>query len=668
MVGGSGAAATLRATIEPGVTAAVLRIEDLNVTFSTPDGEVAAVRDFSLSVARGECVGVVGESGAGKSQAFLAAMGLLASNGRVSGRANFGASDETSGTEAQSGAGAQSGVGAQSRVVDLLALRGAELDRVRGARIGMVFQDPMTSLTPHLVVGDQVAEPIVRHLNVSWREARSRALGLLEQVHVSDASRRMTQYPHELSGGMRQRVMIAIALACDPELLIADEPTTALDVTIQAQILSLLAELKRARGMAMVLITHEFGAVAGVADRVAVMQGGRVVELDTVGAVMKAPRHAYTQGLLRAVALTGAMDALGDAAGIARALLTEAALPSAEARAGAAAGSGANALTISRLSVQFPVARGWFARPAMLRAVDDVSLELRAGEALGVVGESGCGKSTLARAALLLMRPTSGQVVWMGRSLEGLSASELKPLRRELQIVFQDPLASLDPRMTVGEIVEEPLRVHRPELNADDRARAVAEMLVRVGIAPDLVNRYPHEFSGGQCQRIGIARAMILRPRLLVCDEPVSALDVTIQEQIVALLADLKREYGMCILFVSHNLSVVRRLCDRVLVLYLGRMMEVASSEQLYTGALHPYTRDLLEAVPIPDPDVQPGRLARVLGGEPPSPLNPPSGCVYRTRCPHATEVCRERVPNWEQAGDGHRVACHRWREFLEGS
>ena len=657
----------------------VLRLEDLNVTFTTPDGEVAAVRDFALSVGRGECVGVVGESGAGKSQAFLAAMGLLASNGRVQGRARFGS-------------------------VDLIAQRGADLDRVRGARIGMVFQDPMTSLTPHLAVGDQVAEPIVRHLDVSWREARSRALALLQRVHVTDAARRMTQYPHELSGGMRQRVMIAIALACDPELLIADEPTTALDVTIQAQILALLVELKRERGMAMVLITHDFGAVAGVADRVAVMQGGRILELDTVGAVMKTPRHPYTQGLLRAVALTGAMRAPDEAARIVRAPATEAALLNVEARArapavsvppasdavglspaanapttsmarsaagaphNAAAGSGANALAISRLSVHFPVHRGWFARPAMLRAVDDVSLELRGGEALGVVGESGCGKSTLARAALLLMRPTSGQVVWMGRSIEGLSASELKPLRRQLQIVFQDPLASLDPRMTVGEIVEEPLRVHRPELNADNRARAIAEMLVRVGISPDLVNRYPHEFSGGQCQRIGIARAMILRPQLLVCDEPVSALDVSIQEQIVTLLADLKREYGMCILFVSHNLSVVRRLCDRVLVLYLGRMMEVASSEQLYTGPLHPYTRDLLEAVPIADPDVQPGRLARVLGGEPPSPLDPPSGCVYRTRCPHATEVCRERVPSWEEAAGGHWVACHRWREFVKGS
>ncbi|MGH8323453.1 MAG: oligopeptide/dipeptide ABC transporter ATP-binding protein, partial [Steroidobacteraceae bacterium] len=263
-------------------------------------------------------------------------------------------------------------------------------------------------------------------------------------------------------------------------------------------------------------------------------------------------------------------------------------------------------------------------------------------------------------------RPTAGQVLWMGRALEGLSTRELKPLRRELQIVFQDPLASLDPRMTIGEIVAEPLRVHHSKLGANDRLRAVAAMLVRVGIAPDLVNRYPHEFSGGQCQRVGIARAMILRPRLLVCDEPVSALDVSIQEQVVSLLADLKREYRMCILFVSHNLAVVRRLCERVLVLYLGRMMELAPSEALYTQALHPYTRDLLEAVPIADPDVQPARLTRVLAGEPPSPLNPPSGCVYRTRCPHAIDVCREHVPAWEEARNSHWVACHRWRELVK--
>jgi peptide/nickel transport system ATP-binding protein len=324
----------------------VLRLEKLNVIFDTPDGEIAAVQDLSLTIARGECVGVVGESGAGKSQAFLAPMGLLAANGRVGGSARFGP-------------------------VDLLAQRGADLDRVRGVRIGMVFQDPMTSLTPHIPVGDQIAEPIVRHLKVSWREARSRALALLQRVHLTDAPRRMTQYPHELSGGMRQRVMIAIALACDPVLLIADEPTTALDVTIQAQILALLAELKRERGMAMVLITHDLGAVAGLADRVAVMRSGRVVEVNTVGAVMKSPRHPYTQALLRAMPKMEGEFAGQDAAAL------------------EANGLRSAALTISRLSVQFAVQRGWFERPASLRAVSEVSLEVGAGEALGVVGESG---------------------------------------------------------------------------------------------------------------------------------------------------------------------------------------------------------------------------------------------------------------------------------------
>ncbi|HVW67840.1 MAG TPA: dipeptide ABC transporter ATP-binding protein [Steroidobacteraceae bacterium] len=603
----------------------VLDIEGLDVTFATPAGDVAAVRDFSLSIGRGECVGIVGESGAGKSQAFLAAMGLLAANGRARGSARFGS-------------------------LELVGLRAAELDTVRGARIGMIFQDPMTSLTPHLSVGDQVAEPIVRHRGVSWREARVQALALLERVHVTDAPRRMTQYPHELSGGMRQRVTIAIALACEPELLIADEPTTALDVTIQAQILALLAQLKRDRGMGMVLITHDFGAVAGVADRVAVMQGGRIVELDTVRAVMKTPRHAYTRSLLHAMPR---MDPPG----------VDSPAASAESRK-----TGEISLSIRRLNVQFDVPRGLFRRMATLRAVDDVSLDLRSGEALGVVGESGCGKSTLARAALRLLRPTSGQVVWMGRALGGLSSRELKILRRELQIVFQDPLASLDPRMTLGAIVEEPLRVHRPDLGTAARSRAVAEMLRRVGIDPRWMSRYPHELSGGQCQRVGIARAMILGPRLLVCDEPVSALDVSIQEQIVKLLAELKRESGLSILFVSHNLAVVRQLCERVLVLYLGRMMEAAPAEALYGNALHPYTRDLLEAVPIPDPDIQPGRLGRVLPGEPPSPLNPPSGCVYRTRCPHAVKVCVERLPEWSDAGGGRQVACHRWRELGSGS
>jgi peptide/nickel transport system ATP-binding protein len=616
--------------------AGTLCLEDLNVNFSAPEGDVHAVRNLSLKIAPGECLGVVGESGAGKSQAFLAALGLLAPNGRASGRARLGP-------------------------LDLIGIRPVELDRIRGARIGMVFQDPMTSLTPHLRIGDQIAEPIVRHTGLSSRDAHRRALQLLNQVHVTDAERRMRQYPHELSGGMRQRVMIAIALACDPVLLIADEPTTALDVTIQAQILALLAELKRSRGMSMVLITHDMGAVAGVADRVAVMRNGKVVELNTVDAVFKAPQHEYTRQLLAAIPridgigmVTGAMGASGYAR-------VASSTPS------RASGAGTEpALALNDVRVQFNVRTGWFGAAKVLRAVDGVSLELGAGEGLGVVGESGSGKSTLARAALRLIRTQSGRVAWLGRPVDGLSQGELKPLRRDMQVIFQDPLASLDPRMTAGEIVSEPLRVHRPELDRASRDAAALQAFARVRLDTALATRYPHELSGGQCQRVGIARAMVLQPRLLICDEPVSALDVTVQEQIISLLADLKRESGLSILFISHNLAVVRQLCERILVLYLGQMMELAPAAAIYSRPLHPYARELLESAPIPDPDVQPARLKRALTGESPSPLSPPSGCVYRTRCPHAVDLCRERVPPWEMADDASRwVACHRWRESV---
>ncbi|MFO7276424.1 MAG: ATP-binding cassette domain-containing protein [Pseudomonadota bacterium] len=316
-------------------------------------------------------------------------------------------------------------------------------------------------------------------------------------------------------------------------------------------------------------------------------------------------------------------------------------------------------LRVVGLRVRFAAGRG-----ASVHALDGVDLELREGEALGVVGESGCGKSTLVRAILQLVRPTSGTVVWLGRALDEMPARELRSARRDLQIVFQDPLASLDPRMTVGEIVAEPLRIHRPDLNAEARRREVHQMLARVGLPPDAAARYPHQFSGGQCQRIGIARAMILRPKLLVCDEPVSALDVSVQAQIIELLHDLKRECGTALLFVSHNLAVVRRLCERLLVLYLGRMMELGPTDAIYADPRHPYTRALLEAIPVPDPDVQPARLSHVLPGEPPSPLSPPSGCVFRTRCPHAVEVCARQVPSWETDSAGRGIACVRWREI----
>ena len=621
----------------------VLRVADLNVTFVTPQGEVAAVEEASLSVGRGECVGVVGESGAGKTQLFLATLGLLPATARVTGGAWLGSEP-------------------------LIGRSQRDLDRIRGARVGLVFQDPMTSLTPHLRVGDQIAEPIVRHCGVSWRQARRKALALLDRTHVPDAARRMRQYPHELSGGLRQRVMIAIALACEPQLLIADEPTTALDVTIQAQILALLLELKRESGMAMVLITHDFGAVAGVADRIAVMQSGRIVELDTAAAVLETPRHEYTRELLSRV-LTLKSAAAQQAAGAPQsAIVPESlAVPSSVGMPRPSPGREA-ALGISSLAVKFLSRGSWHAASRAVHALRDVSLELAAGEALGVVGESGSGKSTLIRAALQLIPPDAGRVTWMGRDLAALPARELKRLRRDLQIVFQDPLASLDPRMRIGAIVAEPLEIHEPRLDAAARKHRVGEMLARVGLEAGMATRYPHELSGGQCQRVGIARAMVLGPQLLVCDEPVSALDVSVQAQILDLLADLKREHGMSILFVSHNLAVVRRLCDRVLVLYRGRMMELAD-QALFSRPLHPYTRELLDAVPVVDPVVQPQRLALARARETAEARGedePAAGCVFRSRCRYAVAECAARAPAWEAAPGGGWVACHRFRDFLD--
>jgi peptide/nickel transport system ATP-binding protein len=608
---------SIPASAEPRTSDAVLRIEQLSVTYATEQGEVPAVRDFSLEIAAGECVGIVGESGAGKSQTFLAVMGLLGSRARVRGSARFGD-------------------------LELLGSDAAVLDRVRGSAMSMIFQDPLTTLTPHLRIGDLIAEPLVRHKGLSWRAARKEALRLLNAVRVNDASRRMKQYPHEISGGMRQRVMIASALACNPRLVIADEPTTALDVTIQAQIIALLAELKRERGMSLVLITHDFGLVAGIADRVVVMSGGRIVEQGPTERVLRSPEQPYTRALLEAT--------------------PRLAKPS-QADESVVPANGEPILELFDVRVQFELRGGLLGRRARVQAVEGVSVWVRAGEALGIVGESGCGKSTLARAILQLIKPVSGRVVWMGRGLQEMARSELRSLRREMQIVFQDPLASLNPRMTVGEIVAEPLLVHSPQLGSAARTQASIEMLEKVGLAPQMLNRFPHQLSGGQAQRVAIARAMIVRPALLICDEPVSALDVSIQAQIVALLRQLMREHRMSILFISHNLAVVQQLCERVLVLYLGRMMELADAASLYAQPLHPYTQALLAAVPVPDPEIQPGRLAEALPGELPSPLSPPSGCVFRTRCTHATGLCAREAPAWEAVGPLRNVACHRWQE-----
>jgi oligopeptide/dipeptide ABC transporter ATP-binding protein len=460
---------------------------------------------------------------------------------------------------------------------------------------------------------------------------------MLDAVKISAARQRLAQYPHELSGGMRQRVMIASALLCRPALLIADEPTTALDVTVQAQILALLGELRAEFGTALLLITHDLGIVAGNCERMLVMQRGRCEEQGSVDQVYATPASDYTRRLLAAAPRLDAPRSL------------QPPLP-----------ADAPVLLSARdVEVRFRLPPATlFGRRRSLHAVNGVALELRERETLGIVGESGCGKSTLARALLRLVPLERGAVSFLGRDLTRLSGEALRQQRREMQLVFQDPLAALDPRMTVRDIVAEPLTTFEPQLPATEVTARVTEMLEAVGLEAAHLRRYPHQFSGGQCQRIGIARALVLRPKLLVCDEPVSALDVTVQAQIINLLADLQQRFGLTMIFIAHDLAVVREISHRVMVMYLGRAVEVASVERLYESPEHPYTRALLAAVPIPDPVRERGRARNPLGGEPPSAFSLPSGCAFRTRCPHAIGRCAEERPGLREYR-GAVVACH---------
>ncbi|MAK60963.1 MAG: ABC transporter ATP-binding protein [Ponticaulis sp.] len=605
----------------------LLSIDNLHVEFDTPDGLVKAVKGVSLEVLPGECVGIVGESGSGKSQSALAAMGLLAANGRARGSVKFAGKS-------------------------LLGLNQSERRKMRGSEMSMIFQDPLTSLTPHMTIGAQLREVLAIHKKLRGKEADAICIDWLERVRIPDPARRMEQFPHELSGGMRQRVMIAIAMLCDPKLLFADEPTTALDVTVQAQVLSLMSDLKKTTDTGIVLITHDMGVVARMCDRVVVMKSGEIVETGTVDQIFYEARHDYTKKLLEAVPRIDQPDRPG------RTHLQPA--PPAETKP---------VLVADDLKVRFPikVEGGLFGKTKPLRAVDGVSFELKPGETLGVVGESGCGKSTLARAVLRLVEPSDGAVTWLGSKLSEATTSQLKKSRRDLQIVFQDPFASLDPRMTIGQSIGEPLTVFEPRLSGKDREKRVLEMMPRVGLDPALINRYPHELSGGQNQRVGIARAMILKPKLVICDEAVSALDVSVQAQIIDLLIELQQEFGLAMMFISHDLAVVREISHRIMVLYLGRVVELADRTTIYENPVHPYTKALIAAVPNPDPRQERERNFARLEGDLPSPLDRRAGLRFmKSKLVDDPDADQYR-PQLVEVAPGHLVAEHDASELSDG-
>jgi microcin C transport system ATP-binding protein len=524
----------------------LLEIDNLSVSFGIGEREVKAVRGVSFDIGKGETVALVGESGSGKSVTALSAIQLLP----------YPMAHHPSGSIRFNGE-------------ELVATDEDTLSRIRGNRIGMIFQEPMTSLNPLHNLEKQIGEVLFLHKKLDRVAARERVIDLLKQVGLHDAESRLQAYPHQLSGGQRQRVMIAMALANDPDLLIADEPTTALDVTIQAQILALLKELQQKRGMSMLLITHDLGIVRKVADHVCVMTEGRIVEQGDTATIFDNPQHSYTQHLLAAEPKGKPASAAADAP-----IVVEA----------------------TDLKIWFPIKRGVLRKVVgHIKAVDGVSVEVREGHTVGVVGESGSGKTTLAMGLLRLER-SEGPISFLGQNIQGQSWKELRPLRSEMQIVFQDPYGSLSPRMSVGQIIEEGMLIHMPNLSFDERRQLIAETLVEVGLDPETQDRYPHEFSGGQRQRISIARAMVLRPRLVVLDEPTSALDMSVQAQIVDLLRDLQQKHKLAYLFISHDLKVVRALADEVLVIRNGKVVEQGSAAKIFDEPVEDYTKALLKA------------------------------------------------------------------------
>ena len=654
---------------------ALLEVTGLRTSFRVGDGTVRAVDDVSFSVDRGRTLGIVGESGSGKTVLALSAMGLLPKR-----------DVERSGSVRFDGR-------------ELVGLDARALRDLWGAEMAMVFQDPMTSLNPVMRVGRQVSEKLLAHDDLPRGRADDAAQSMLAAVGIPEPGRRMREYPHQLSGGLRQRVMIAMALVCRPKLLFADEPTTALDVTVQAQILDLLEAQQRERFMAMVLVSHDLGVVAGRTDEIAVMYAGRIVERAPTRVLFSDVRMPYTHALMQAVprpslprharlsVIAGRPPDLasrapgcafaprcprattlpgGDAAAAprgharARVRMLVPARPAGTRGAAVMAGSGTAhlrppgdvLLRVEHLVVEFPATGR-----RRVSAVSDVSFDIAPGETLGLVGESGCGKSSTGRAVVQLPPPKSGKVFFEGRDLTALRREELRRVRPRLQLVLQDPISSLNPRRRVADIVVENLRTWRIGDRAQ-RETAARDLLDAVGLEPATVGgRRPHEFSGGQCQRISIARAVATEPKLLICDEPVSALDVSVQAQVLNLLEDLKARYGLTLLFISHDLAVVRVVSDRVAVMYLGKLCEIAEPEVLYERPAHPYTTALLAASPVARPGSRPAPVR--VTGEPPSAVSPPSGCRFRTRCERASERCAAEEPVLREIRRGHFAACH---------
>ena len=568
--------------ITPQAELPILEVEHLRVQFTSDSGTTTAVVDESFSIRPGETLALVGESGSGKSVTSLSVMRLVEHGGGkiVNGSIKLRCRD--------------------GRVVDLRHANKSELQHLRGSEVAMIFQEPMTSLNPVFTVGAQIAESLILHRGMDEKEALKEAVHLLELVRIPDAERISLRFPHQLSGGMRQRVMIAMALACKPQLLIADEPTTALDVTVQAQILALISELQKEIGMAVLFITHDMGVVAQIADRVAVMRYGEIVESGTAQAIFAHPQHPYTQALLSAVPRLGALKDIEHPCFFR--LIDPDNGKVIEPPSDKLPPPGEKILEVKNLVKTFPVRPDFWGRPTyVVRACDHVSFDLRAGETLSVVGESGCGKSTTGRAVLRLLDVDSGEVLHRGKSLLRMTRHELQEERRNLQMIFQDPYASLDPRQTVGYSIAEPMMIHN-YCSKKEMYDRVALLLKRVGLSPDMANRYPHEFSGGQRQRICIARALSLKPQIIVADECVAALDVSIRAQVVNLMMELQEEMGLSYIFISHDMGVVERISHRVAVMYLGQIVEMGSRRAVLGNPLHPYTQKLLSAVPIADP------------------------------------------------------------------